>query len=158
MKRSTAMLGIFLGISLVLGYVDSLIPLFPLPGFKIGLANIGVLFVLYRFSFKEAAMVSLLRVLLLSILFGNGVSAVYSLAGALCSLLMMAIVKKTAFFEMTGVSIIGAIAHHFGQIAAACLMVGSKAVFYYLPYLCVLSLFSGFLIAGLTDILLKRIV
>lgn len=157
MKRSTAMLGIFLGITLILGYIDSLIPLFPIPGFKIGLANIGVLFVLYRFSFNEAVLVSLLRVFLLSLLFGNAVSAIYSFCGALCSLLVMAIMKKLAYLDMSGVSILGAIAHHVGQIIAACCLLGTKAVFYYLPYLGVLSVLSGIFIAYLTKILLKRI-
>ena len=90
MKRKTAYLGLFAAVAIIFGYVESLIPVFAgIPGVKIGLANLAVLFILDRYSWREAALVSVVRILVIGFMFGNLFSIVYSLAGAALSLTVM---------------------------------------------------------------------
>ena len=92
-KKLTA-LSVSVALSLVLSYIESLIPpLVAVPGVKIGLANIVTVFLLYSYSFREAAVVSFIRVSLSALLFGSTVSLIYSASGALLSLLGMALIK-----------------------------------------------------------------
>ena len=94
MKRKTAYLGLFAAVAIIFGYVESLIPVFAgIPGVKIGLANLAVLFILDRYSWREAALVSVVRILVIGFMFGNLFSIVYSLAGAALSLTVMNFLK-----------------------------------------------------------------
>ena len=91
MKRKTAYLGLFSAVAIIFGYVESLIPVFAgIPGIKLGLANLAVLFILDRYSLREAALVSVVRILVIGFMFGNLFSILYSLAGAALSLTVMA--------------------------------------------------------------------
>lgn len=94
MKRKTAYLGLFAAVAIIFGYVESLVPVFTgIPGIKLGLANLAVLFILDRYSFKEAALVSVVRILVIGFMFGNLFSILYSLAGAALSLTVMDLLK-----------------------------------------------------------------
>ena len=87
MKSKLAYLGLFSAVAIIFGYVESLIPFFMgIPGIKLGLANLAVLFLLQKYSVKEAALVSVVRILVIGFMFGNLFSILYSLAGALLSL------------------------------------------------------------------------
>ena len=87
MKQKTAYLGLFTAGAIIFGYVETLIPVFAgIPGIKLGLANLSVLFILERYSLKEATLVSAVRILVIGFLFGNMFSILYSLAGAALSL------------------------------------------------------------------------
>lgn len=99
MKQKTACLGLFSAVAIILGYVESLIPVFAgIPGIKLGLANLGVLFILKKYSFREAALVSVVRILVIGFMFGNLFSILYSLAGAALSMTVMTLMlKKTSF-------------------------------------------------------------
>ena len=127
MKNNTkkiTFLGLAAAVTLILSYVESLLP--PLwaavPGIKMGLPNIMIIFLLYRFGWKEAAAVSLVRLAAVALLFGNVMTLAYSLAGAVLSLLLMTFFKKWNAFSMVGVSIIGGVFHNLGQILVAMLV------------------------------------
>ena len=130
-SKNVAVLGVMTALAMILSYLESLVPLsFAVPGVKMGLPNIVIMFALYRLSFKEACAVSIIRVVLISILFGNTLSLAYSAAGTLVSLAVMVILKKSGRFSVTGVSVAGGVCHNAGQIAVAVLMLGTKEIAY----------------------------
>ena len=143
--------------ALLLSYVESLIPLsLSIPGIKMGLANVAVLFVLYKIGIKEAFAVSLLRVLLANLLFGTAVTWLYSISGALASLLLMAFLKKAKLSPL-GVSVPGAVMHNVAQIFVAVLLLGAGAIFAYLPTLILSGTVCGVLIGILSALLVKKV-
>ena len=145
-------------ISLILSYIDSLIPYnFVIPGIKIGLCNIAIIFTLYKFDYKEAILISLIRVLIMAILFNNGLTFFYSLSGAALSLIVMIIFKKLNIFDECGICISGAISHNIGQLICAYFLLNTSVIFYYLPYLLISGLLSGLLIGMLSFFVIKRV-
>ena len=119
MNKKTAYLGMFTTLALIASYVESLVPFyFGAPGIKLGLANLITVVLLFRASWKEAATVSLLRILLAGFLFGNVFSILYSFAGAAVSLAVMCILCRMKGFSILGVSIAGGVTHNLGQICA----------------------------------------
>ncbi len=158
MKRKTAYLGLFAAVAIIFGYVESLVPVFTgIPGIKLGLANLAVLFILDRYSFKEAALVSVVRILVIGFMFGNLFSILFSLAGAGLSLLVMVLLKKNGGFSVAGVSIAGGVTHNIGQILIAVCVVENVNLFYYLPVLLIAGLLTGLLIGILSGEIMKRI-
>ena len=160
MKKGTtvARFGLLLALALVLSYLESLVPLsFSVPGVKLGLPNLVIIFALYCMGKREAILISLLRVLLASILFGNVLSMLYSAAGALVSFLAMWGLKSSGKFSCTGVSVAGAVAHNCGQIFTAVLLLETSRLVWYLPVLCVSGVVAGVCIGLLSAQLIKRI-
>ena len=156
--KDVALYGILLVLALMLSYVEALLPLsFTIPGIKLGLPNIVVLFVLYRLGFKSACTVSLLRVALSSLLFGNVMSLAYSLAGAVLSLAVMGLLKKCGKFSHAGVSVAGGVAHNAGQILVAMALLETAEIGYYLPVLCVTGTVAGIFVGLTAALLLKRV-
>ena len=128
MKRKTAYLGLFAAVAIIFGYVESLVPVFTgIPGIKLGLANLAVLFILDRYSFKEAALVSVVRILVIGFMFGNLFSILYSLAGAALSLTVMDLLKKHSGFSLIGISVAGGVTHNIGQLIVAMIVVSNTA-------------------------------
>lgn len=157
-SKNVAVLGVMTALAMILSYLESLVPLsFAVPGVKMGLPNIVIMFALYRLSFKEACAVSIIRVVLISILFGNTLSLAYSAAGTLVSLAVMVILKKSGRFSVTGVSVAGGVCHNAGQIAVAVLMLGTKEIAYYLPVLCVSGTVAGICIGIVSAILIEKV-
>ena len=108
-----AHLGMFSALAIILGYVESLLPVFSgIPGIKLGLANLAVLFMLNRYSYKEAAFVSIVRIFVIGFMFGNLFSILYSLAGAFLSLTTMTLLKKHTDFSLLGISVAGGVNHN----------------------------------------------
>ena len=156
--KKVARYGLLLALGLVLSYAESLVPLsVAVPGVKLGLPNLVVLFALYRLGVKEAATLSLIRVVLVSNLFGNAYSLWYSLAGAALSLTVMILLKKTGLFGHLGVSVAGGVCHNLGQIAVAMLVLRSVAVAYYLPVLLISGIAAGVAIGAVGAVMLKRV-
>ena len=150
--------GILIALALVLSYVESRVPaFFAVPGMKLGITNLLVIFALYRMGEKQAVFVNLLRVLLVSLLFGNAMSLSYSLAGAVLSGLVMICLKKTGKFSMVTVSIAGGIAHNVGQILMAMWMLGTGAILWYLAALWFSGIVAGTVIGLVGAQLVKRI-
>ncbi len=138
---------ILIAMALALSYVERFIPLqllIPLPGVKLGLANIVTLVALYAFGTKQALLIVALRCTLGS-LFGGGVTGLlFSLTGGILSLCVMSLCKRLSLFSVYGVSILGAAAHSIGQIAVAMLLMQSIHIGLYLAYLLIVALFTGF--------------
>ena len=154
--KKITVLAMCIALAMILSYVESLIPSPGIPGVKMGLANIVVVFCLYRLGWKEAAGVSLLRVFLVSLLFGHAASLMYSAAGAVLSLLGMIGLKATDRLSCVAVSVIGGVLHNVGQILVAWALMGPYVV-YYLPVLIVSGTVTGVLIGVLAGLIVKRI-
>lgn len=156
--HKTAYLGLFCGAAILLGYVEALVPVFTtVPGMKLGLSNLAIVTVLYLYSWREAALVSVVRIAINGLLFGNLFSFWFSLAGGALSLLAMVIVKSLGFLDCTGVSLVGGIAHNAGQIAVAAFLVENVRVAYYFIPLVITGLVAGVLIGLLSGILVRRL-
>lgn len=156
--KNVAVYGVCIALAMVLSYVEALVPLsVAVPGVKLGLANIAVMYALYRLGAKGACVISLLRVFLVSILFGNAMTLIYSLAGAALSLAVMLLMKKSGTFGITGVSIAGGVAHNIGQIAVAAFVLNTAGLMYYLPPLLVSGTVAGIAVGAVSAVLVKRI-
>ncbi|MBQ3052992.1 MAG: Gx transporter family protein [Clostridia bacterium] len=161
MKKSTkrlTFLGIFSSLALILSYIEFLIPPIysAVPGIKLGLPNIIIIFALYKFSYKEAAVISLVRLIISALLFGNAMTFIYSFSGAALSLVVMAILKKTDKFSKIAISITGAISHNLGQIIAAMLLLKTNEIFYYMIVLTFTGILAGIAIGLIANVVLKR--
>lgn len=155
-----AQCGVLTALALILSYVESLIPFyFGVPGMKLGLTNLVVVFALYELSWKDALTINIIRILLAGFLFGNMFSIVYSLSGGILSFIVMVCLKRTGRFSVTGTSIGGGIAHNIGQLAAACIVVSNYKVSFYAPALAaagaVTGLIIGLVAAGVLKIIKK---
>lgn len=145
-------------VALMLSFVETLIPAFiPIPGIKIGLANIAVIFALYRLGMKDAVYVQALRVSLASLLFGSVTSFIYGISGAALSLTAMALLKRTGVLSTVTVSVVGAVSHNLAQIAAASVILQTNVVIYYLPFLILSGTVSGIAVGIAGAVLVKKI-
>lgn len=139
--------GLFAALAILMGYVEMLIPVpVPIPGVKLGLANVIIIIMMYFMDTKSAFFVSLIRVVLSGLLFAGFAGLLYSLAGAMLSFAVMALLKKTDKFSIVGVSIAGGVFHNVGQIIVAALAVENVKMAYYLPFLLVSGVVTGMLI------------
>lgn len=158
MTKKVAYFGILLSLSLILSYVESLFPFgFGIPGVKLGLANLVTMIALFCLGARQATLLSVLRVVLSGILFGNMFAIVYSLSGAAFSLIIMILLKKTKRFSVLGVSIAGGVAHNIGQIILATFLMENKAFFYYIPVLLIVGTVTGMLIGIGSNEVMKRL-
>lgn len=138
---------VLISLALALSYMERFIPLqllIPLPGVKLGLANVVTLIALYHLGSKNAFAILIIRCVLGS-LFGGGITGLlFSLTGGLLAMTVMALWKNSPFLSVYGVSILGAAAHNIGQILAAMVLMHSVYIGMYLPYLLMVALFTGF--------------
>ena len=158
MAKKTALLGMLVALAFVLSYIETLIPVnLGIPGAKLGLANLVTIIALIRLGIGYAVIISVGRIVLSGILFGNPLVIVYSLAGAFLSMGIMWLVRKLPFFTVTGVSICGAIAHNAGQLIVAAIAMENASILYYMVVLSVTGLVAGLAIGLLASYLLKNI-
>ena len=151
-------LALTVAVAMILSFIESRIPAFvAIPGVKVGLANIAVIFALYKMGWREAMAVSLVRVALVALLFGSVVSLAYSVAGAILSLSLMMLLRKIGVFTEIAVSVVGGITHNIGQIFVAFLLLESDVVFYYLPFLLISGIIAGIAVGAASALLIKRI-
>ena len=153
------MLGMCASVALLLSYVETLFPpLFAaVPGIKIGLPNVAIIFLLYRFGVKEAAIVSFVRLIIVSMLFGNTMTLAYSVAGAVLSLLVMALLKRLNFLSTVGVSVAGGVSHNIGQILVAMVLLSTAEIGYYMIVLAATGTVSGIFVGLCGAFLIKRL-
>lgn len=152
------MYALLVALALILSYLESLVPMsFAIPGIKMGLPNIVIVFALYKLGFRSAGCISIIRVVLVSILFGNVMSMVYSLAGAVLSLAVMWLFHKSGKFSSVGVSVAGALGHNVGQIATAIVLLETGGLVYYLAPLCISGAVAGICIGVAGGIVVKRV-
>lgn len=154
--KRVATTAVMVALAMIFSYVEALIPInFGIPGIKLGLANLVVVFALYSLNWQIAALISLVRIILSGLLFGNLASILYSLAGGLLSFIGMALFKKIKGFSVIGVSIAGGVLHNTGQILMAWFMLGSFKIVYYLPVLVIAGAVTGLIIGILAKTCLK---
>ena len=158
MKSRVAYFGVFTALALIFSYVETLIPVnLGIPGVKLGLANLIIVVALYKMRLSEAYLLSVVRILLAGFIFGNYFSIIYSLAGGLLSLTVMALLKKWGGFSLQGISIAGGVFHNIGQLIVAAVVVETFSVTYYFPVLLVAGL-TGLVIGIVAEMMLKRLV
>ena len=156
--RKLVLMALTASIAMVLSAIEAQMPAFTtVPGVKVGLANIAVIFALYRFGTKEAITISLVRIFTVSILFGNASSLIYSLAGACLSFLVMILLKKFTPLSTVSVSVSGGLAHNVGQIITACLIMETAAIAYWLPFLFLSGTLAGIAVGVAASLLIKVI-
>ena len=156
--KKTATAALLSALALIFGYIEFLIPIsVAAPGIKLGIANIVIVIALYKLGWKWALPVNVVRVLLSALLFGSLFSALYSLAGAVLSFIVMALLMKTGKFSVAGVSMAGGVAHNVGQLLAACFAMQTANVLYYYPILLISGLAAGIGIGILATLILKTL-
>ncbi|MBQ8396335.1 MAG: Gx transporter family protein [Oscillospiraceae bacterium] len=155
--KKVAYLGLMAAVALILSYVEALFPPIyaAVPGIKVGLPNIVIIFMLYRFGLKEAAAVSLVRLAAVALLFGSVMTLAYSLAGAVLSLTLMALCKRFNIFTTVGVSVVGGVSHNLGQIIVAMIVMETAQIGYYMVVLAITGTIAGVFIGLAGNLLLK---
>lgn len=146
--RDITKIAILTSICAVISILESLFTFIGdiVPGLKLGLANIVIIFALYEYDFKTAFLVSIIRVLIVALLrTGFGINFFFSLSGALFSIIAMVLVKKTKL-SIIGVSIVGSIFHSIGQVLVGILVLNNYNITYYLPYLLIFSIPTGIIV------------
>ena len=157
--KDTAFLGLCVSLALGLAYIEVLMPplIASVPGIKMGLPNIILIFLLYRRGIAATATVSVLRMVLVTLLFGNWMAFLYSLAGGVLSMAVMLLLKKLNFLSVTGVSVAGGVTHNVGQILMAMWLMNTAELGYYLVVLAVTGTIAGMLIGLCGAQLIRRI-
>jgi len=153
--KKIAYISILACLSIIFGYIESLFPASPIPGIKLGISNIVILFALYKTDFGSSFLIMLIKVLVTSLLFSGFNVFIYSLAGGIFSILVMHFSVK--LFSKVGVSMAGGVFHNIGQLLAAAFMMQTSAVFVYTPYLLISGVIVGFITGNVCSIIIKRI-
>ncbi len=147
--KDIARFGLLTAVALVLGYIESLIPLVPgVPGIKLGLANTVLLYAIYMMRAHHVVMLMIAKVLLSGFLFAGVSGMIYSFAGGILSVALMLLAKRKNGVSVVGVSVLGACAHNTGQLTVASAIVGTRAMLSFLPVLLLSALMAG-LVTGI---------
>ena len=158
--RQLALNALLIGVAMILSYIERFIPLqlvIPLPGVKLGLANTVTLVSLYLINKKQCVTILVIRCILGSI-FGGGITGLlFSLTGGLFAITIMIIAQKVKIFSIYGVSVLGAAFHHIGQILVSMILMDSIYIGSYLPYLLLVGIFTGLLIATISSRIVKTL-
>ena len=142
--------GILTALAMIFSYTETLIPLnFGVPGIKLGLANLVVLLGLTFLKPVDVFLISMVRIFLSSLLFGNAMSLAYSLAGGILSFLVMLLISRVEGFSLIGISIAGGVTHNIGQIVTAAIIVKTMKLTWYLPVLIVAGLITGAIVGAI---------
>lgn len=145
-------------LALIFSYVEVLIPFtIGIPGIKLGIANIVVIISLYYLGPRYAITINVVRVLIAGLLFNGLFGALYSLAGAIVSFVIMVILKKGDIFSVVGISMAGGVAHNLGQILVAAVLIANIKIFIYFPVLIISGVITGAIIGILAGLILKRL-
>ncbi len=145
-------------LALIFSYIEAIIPMpVGIPGVKLGIANLVIIVALYSLGMRYALPINLIRIIVAGLLFSGLFGAIYSLSGGMLSLIVMAILKKTDFFSIIGVSIAGAVSHNFGQIVVAALIIQNVKIFTYMPILVFSGIISGMIIGILAHYIRRTI-
>lgn len=150
--------GMLIALAFIFSYIEAMIPIpFPVPGIKLGLANLVTIVGIYTVGPAGAAVVSILRVVLAGFTFGNLFSMWYGLSGCILSLICMILCRRTGKMGILGVSVVGGVAHNIGQLCMAAFLVENTAVFVYLPVLLAAGAIAGSLIGLLGGLVAERL-
>lgn len=156
MSRKISMIAVFTAFAVIVSYVESFIPIIPIPGVKLGFANIAIVLAIYLIGIKEALIIDILRILIVGFLFGSVMSIAFALTGGILSFAVMALLAKWNKISIVTVSICGGITHNIGQIIVAALAVQTFAVVTYVPVLLIAGLVCGAIIGMISAIIYSR--
>lgn len=161
-KRSVAKtvshIALLTSLALIFSYIEAIIPYNPaIPGIKLGIANVVTVIALYKFGWKDAACVSVLRIVLAGLLFNGVFGMLYSLAGASVSFLGMLLLKRSKIFSIVGVSMAGGVLHNLGQLLVAAALIEDLRIFFYFPVLLFSGIVSGIAIGIVATLILKKL-
>lgn len=155
--KNIAKTGMLVAVAFVLSYIESMLPLnLGVPGIKLGLSNIVVLFSIFNLNTLTAFCIAIVRIVLCGITFGNLSGMLYSLSGGILSFVVMLLLKKTKKFSVYGVSVAGGVSHNIGQILVAIAVLNNKLIMYYFPFLLIAGVVAGIATGMLGGILIKR--
>ncbi|MBR2539666.1 MAG: Gx transporter family protein [Mogibacterium sp.] len=153
-----ARVAVMASLALIFSYVEAIIPYNPgIPGIKLGIANVVTVIALYRFGWKEAASVSVIRIVIAGLLFNGVFGMLYSLAGAVVSLIGMILLKKTNLFSVAGVSMAAGVLHNLGQLLVAAALIEDLRIFFYFPVLLFSGIAAGILVGIISTLVLRVI-
>ena len=153
-----ARIGLMATLALIFSYVEAIIPYNPgVPGIKLGIANVVTVVALYKFSAKDAAAVSVIRVVLAGLLFNGLFGMLYAFAGAVVSLTGMILLKKTNLFSVTGVSMAAGVLHNLGQLLVAAALIEDLRIFLYFPVLMFSGIAAGILVGIVSALVLRAL-
>lgn len=151
-----ARVALLAALALIFSYVEAIIPYNPgIPGVKLGIANVVTVVALYKFGWKEAASVSVIRIIIAGLLFNGVFGMLYSLSGALLSLIGMAALKKTGLFSVIGVSMAAGVLHNLGQLLTAAALIEDLRMFFYFPVLLFSGIAAGILVGIISTMILR---
>ncbi len=157
-SKKIALCAVLATLALMFSYIEMLFPLsIAIPGVKIGIANIVVIVALYLFDIKYALVVNIVRIAMAGLLFTGLFGALFALSGALLSMIIMALLKKSGMFSIIGVSMAGGAAHNLAQISLAAAIVENINIFLYLPVLIISGAATGIVIGFLANIITARL-
>ena len=148
-------IAILSALAIIFGYIESLFPASMIPGIKLGISNIVILFALYKSDLASAFFIMLIKVLVTSLLFSGLNVLFYSLSGGVFSILIMYLLKP--LLSKIGVSMAGGVFHNIGQLLAASIMMQTTAVFVYTPYLLISGVIVGLITGNVCNIVMNRI-
>jgi len=141
--KRIAQCGLLTAMMLVLGFIESLIPVAAgVPGIKLGLSNGVLLFALYMMDAPTAFVLMVVKVLLSGLLFGGVSAMMYAMAGGVCSMIGMILLKKLGF-HLIAVSMVGAVLHNLGQVLLAMIMLETSQLMFYMAVLLFVGLACG---------------
>lgn len=156
--KKLALSAILAALAMILSYVEAMVPMpVPIPGIKLGLANLVILLAIYRLGFKYALAINCIRIFVTGLLFTGVFGILYSLAGGLLSLLVMYLLYRTGIFSMVGVSMAGGVAHNLGQLLTACLIMSNIRLMSYFAVLLFAGMGSGILMGIVAWLVCQRL-
>ena len=156
--KKLALSAILAALAMILSYVEAMVPMpVPIPGIKLGLANLVILLAIYRLGFKYALAINCIRIFVTGLLFTGVFGILYSLAGGLLSLLVMYLLYRTEIFSMVGVSMAGGVAHNLGQLLTECLIMSNIRLMSYFAVLLFAGIGSGILMGIVAWLVCQRL-
>lgn len=151
-------IAILVTLCLILSYVEVLIPFnFVIPGVKLGLSNIVIVYALYAFDLKTAFSINIIRIVLSALLFTNPITMLYSISGGVLSFIAMVLIKQVKCLSLISVSVTGGIFHNVGQILMAMVVLSSAKIIYYLPVLMFCGILTGILTGYIGAVVTRRL-
>ena len=156
--KTLALSAILASLAMIFSYIEALFPLpVPVPGIKLGLANLIIIIAIYRLGFKYAFAINCVRIFTAGLLFTGFFGMMYSLAGGILSIVVMYFLYRTGLFSMVGISMAGGVAHNLGQLITACLIMSNIRLMSYFAVLLFAGMISGILIGVVAHIIYQKL-
>ena len=156
--KKLAISAILAALAMIFSYIEALIPLpIPIPGIKLGLANLIIIIAIYKLGFKYAFTINCVRIVTAGLLFTGVFGILYSFVGGVVSIIVMYLLHKTKCFSMVGVSMAGGVMHNLGQLVTACLIMSNIRLMSYFAVLLFAGMISGILIGILAYLIYSKL-